>query len=69
MRSLERLLTIFSIFLGCLQVPSTLPLFSLCTYTSLTRITFAVLQKPSQGNFGKFQRSRESIFGGSEKYR
>ena len=31
--------------------------------------TFAALQKPCQGNFGKFQRSGESRFGGSEKDR
>ena len=37
------------------------------TYTLLSRITFGVLQKPCQGNYGKFQRSGESIFGGSEK--
>ena len=39
------------------------------TSTSHLRITFAVLQKPCQGNFGKFQRSGESRFGGSEKDR
>ena len=37
--------------------------------SSLLRITFAVMQKPCQGNFGKFQESGESRFGGSEKYR
>ena len=37
-------------------------------FTSFLRITFAVLQKPCQGNFGKFQESAESRFGGSEKY-
>ena len=39
------------------------------TYTSLSRITFAVLQKPCLGNSVKFQRSGESRFGGSEKDR
>ena len=39
------------------------------TYTSLSRIACAVLQKPCQGNFGKFQRSGQSRFGGSEKDR
>ena len=38
-------------------------------YTSLSRITFGVLQKPWQGNFRKFQKSGESRFGGSEKDR
>ena len=38
--------------------------------TSLLRITSGVfLQKPCQGNFGKFQGSGESRFGGSEKDR
>ena len=37
--------------------------------TPLLRITFAVLQKPCQGNFGKFQGSGESRFVGSEKDR
>ena len=39
------------------------------TCTSLLRITFAILQKPCQGNVGKFQGSDESIFGGSGKDR
>ena len=33
------------------------------------RLTFAVLQKPCQENFGKFQEIGESRFGGSEKDR
>ena len=37
--------------------------------TSLLRITFAALQKPCKGNFGKFQGSGESRFSGSEKDR
>ena len=37
--------------------------------SSLLRITFAALQKPCQGYFGKFQGSGESRFGGSEKIR
>ena len=37
------------------------------TSTSLLRIAFAALQKPCQGNFGKFRRSGKSRFGGSEK--
>ena len=37
------------------------------TFTSLLCITFAVLQKLFQGNFGKFQRSSKSRFGGFEK--
>ena len=37
---------------------------SLLVFTSLLRITFAVLQKPCQGNFGKFQGSGESRFSG-----
>ena len=40
--------------------------FSL-TYISLCRIAFAILQKSCQENFGTFQRSGESRFGGSEK--
>ena len=33
------------------------------------RITFAVLQKPCQENFGKFQEFGKSKFGGSKKDR
>ena len=36
-------------------------------FTSLLRVTFATLQKPCQGNFGKFQGSDESRFDGSLK--
>ena len=39
------------------------------TSTSLLRITLAMLQKPCQRNFGKFQGSGESRFDGSEKDR
>ena len=35
--------------------------------TPFSRITFAVLQKPCQGNFRKFHGSGESRLGGSEK--
>ena len=42
---------------------------SLLAFTLFLRITFAVLQKPCQENFGKFQESGESRFGGSEKDR
>ena len=42
---------------------------SLLVFTSLLRFTFAVLQKPCQGNFEKFQGSGESRFSGSEKDR
>ena len=45
----------------------------LCLHSALTphfhALNFAVLQKPCQVNFGKFQRSGESRFGGSEKDR
>ena len=37
--------------------------------TSLLRITFAASEKRCQGNFGKFQRLRESRFDGFEKDR
>ena len=41
---------------------------TLKTYTLLSRITSAVLQKPCQGNFRKCQRTgEESRFAGSEK--
>ena len=43
--------------------------FAVFVSTLLSRINFAVLQKPCQGNFGKFQRSGESRFGGSVKDR
>ena len=33
----------------------------LLVFTSLLRITFAVLQKPCQGNFGKFQGTGERV--------
>ena len=47
------------------QVPS---IFAcLPVFTSLLRITFAVIQKTCQENFRKFQESDESKFGGSEK--
>ena len=42
---------------------------SLLIFTSVLRITIAVLQKPCQGNFGNFQGSGESRFGGFEKDR
>ena len=42
---------------------------SLLVFTSLLHITFAPLQKPCRGNFGKFQGSGESRFSGSEKDR
>ena len=42
---------------------------SALSYNSLSRIQFTVLQKPCQGNFGTFQRSGESRFGGSIKDR
>ena len=67
MRSFESQLTIFSVFLVCLQVPSIFVF--VFKYTSISRITFAVLRKPCQGNSGKFQRSGESRFGSSEKDR
>ena len=38
-------------------------------FTSFLRIVFADIQKPCQGNFGKFQESGESRFGSSEKDR
>ena len=38
-------------------------------FTSFLRIIFAVLQKPWQENFGKFQEFGESRLGGSEKDR
>ena len=40
--------------------------FRLCL-SSLLRITYAASQKPCEGNFGKFQESVQSRFGGSEK--
>ena len=46
-----------------------MPSIFVYTSTSLLGITFAVLQKPCQGNFGKFQGSGESRSGGSEKDR
>ena len=36
---------------------------------SLSSLTFAALQKPCQGNFGKFQESGGSRFGNTEKDR
>ena len=42
---------------------------SLLVFTSFLHITFAVLQKPCQGNFGEFQGSAEGSFDGSKKYR
>ena len=38
-------------------------------FTPLLRIIFAVIQKPCQVNFGKFQEFDESKYGGSEKDR
>ena len=43
------------------------PSIFLVTSTSLSRIAFAVLQKPCQGKFGKFHGSSESGFCSSEK--
>ena len=40
---------------------------SLLVFTSLLRITFMVLQKPCQGNFGKLEGFGEGRFGGSKK--
>ena len=42
---------------------------SLIVFNSLLRIAFAALQKVCQENFGKFQGSGESRFGGSGKDR
>ena len=44
-----------------------MPTIFVFTSTSLLRITFAVLEKPWQGYFGKFQESSESRFGSFEK--
>ena len=69
MRSLELLLTIFPIFLVCLQMSSIFVFIFTLHLHSLSCINFAVLQKPCQGNFGKVQRSHESRFSGSVKDR
>ena len=42
-------------------------IFACLCFTSLLRFPFAALQKPDQGNFGKFQGSGESRFGGYKK--
>ena len=53
MRSLELLLTIFSTFLAASKCLPSLSLFSLTL--DFQAFTFAVLQKPCQGNFRKFK--------------
>ena len=44
-----------------------LPVISLCLHFIVTHYTFAVLEKPCQGHFGKFQEFDEIRFDGSEK--
>ena len=56
---------IFSCASYSVCLPSLLVFTSLWSFLSCTQ----VLQKPCQGNFEKFQESRQSRFGGSEKDR
>ena len=54
------LVLLFTISLKLITNGTSASAFHLCllsVFTSLLRITFAVLQKPCQGNFGKFQGS------------
>ena len=46
-----------------------LPIISACLHFIITHYTFAVLEKPCQGNFRKFQELSKSRFGGSERDR
>ena len=46
---------------------SCLPIIPTCLHFIITHYTFAVLEKPCQGNFEKFWEFGESRFGGSEK--
>ena len=48
---------------------SCFPLISACLHFIITHYAFAVLEKPYQGNFGKFQKFCKHRFGGSEKDR
>ena len=72
MCSIVLLLTIFFQLSNCQQATTgtfhhCLP--SLIRTHLFLRLTFAVLQKPCQENFGKFQEFGESRFGGSQKDR